>query len=315
MAYNPLTIGQQPMSSSQGVVIASNQSPVSVTGTLNITGNPSISGQVGVSIIGQLPAGTASLGSVTALQGTLPWAIAGSVAAIIPGVVNTAGSVVAFQGTNPWIETFSNSSIIAINAGSVVAVSQGSVITVSQGSIAAAQIGTQITSIAGTVVIQSIVGTYIEDNASANADPGIFVLGVRNDTMSSLVSASGDYGAFAQDSQGRQVIKPFSPNESEFTYTGSVVSTSVTLILASVIGKRGYITDFFVSNTGAATTLVTFQDGSTSVMGYTIAPTTGGSNAPGIAIPLKSAPSQDVAFKATTATSILFLTVKGYQAP
>lgn len=200
---------------------------------------------------------------------------------------NVSGSVVAFQGTSPWVVNFQNSSILATPVGSTITVVQAN----------------------------SIVGTYAEDSGHTTADKGLFVLGVRNDTVSSLTSADLDYTPHATDSQGRTVIKPFSPNESEFTYTGSVVSTSVTLIQASAVGKRSYITDFFFANTGASTTLVTIQDGSTSVLGYTIVPTTGGSNSPGIAIPLKTAPSQDLAFKSNTATSVLYITIKGYQAP
>ena len=122
-----------------------------------------------------------SIGSVTALQGTLPWAIAGSVAAaqigtaitslvstvpssvivgasifgqlpggtaqlgsvVLSGGVNAIGSVAVLQGTNPWLETFSNSSIIAVPVGSVITVFQssslisinaGSVVTIPQGS-------------------------------------------------------------------------------------------------------------------------------------------------------------------------------------
>ena len=84
----------------------------------------------GASIFGQLPAGTAPLGSVATLQGTNPWVITGnnnsiigviqsSVAvAIVSGSVavatgnssvmllngpNVIGSVATLQGTNPWI--------------------------------------------------------------------------------------------------------------------------------------------------------------------------------------------------------------------
>lgn len=96
-------------------------------------------------------------------------------------------------------------------------------------------------------------------------------------------------------------------------YTGSVVSTSVTLIQASAAGKKSYVTDFWAANTGATTTLLTFKDGSTSVLGYTIAPTGGGSNSPGILTPMVTATAQDLVFQATTGTSILYLTVNGYQ--
>lgn len=230
---------------------------------------------VGSSIFGQLPAGTAMLGSVVAYQGVVPWTIgsvygniSGSVAATITNTnVNVSGSVVAFQGTAPW-------------------------------------------------VIQSIVGTYSEDQASTSADKGILSFGVRNDTVASLVGSDGDYGAWSQDSAGRHLIKPFvSEDGTIISYTGSVVSGSVTLIQASTIGKRSYVTDYWVANSGATFQLVTFQDGSTSVLGYAPAPATGGSNSQGINIPLKTAPSQDLAFKTTGTSSVVYLTVKGYVAP
>lgn len=216
---------------------------------------------VGASIFGQLPAGTAVLGSIVAYQGAAtPWVI-GSVYG------NISGSVVAFQGTAPW-------------------------------------------------VIQSIVGTYAEDSASADGDKGLLAFGIRNDSLSSITGSNLDYGAWAQDSSGRHLIKPFvSEDGTIISYVGSVVSGSVTLIQASAVGKRNYITDFWLVNTGAATTLVTFQDGSTSIVGYGIAPTAGGMSSPGLSIPLKTAPSQDLAFKMATGTSVLYVTVKGYQAP
>lgn len=348
---------------------------------------------VGASIFGQLPAGTAPLGSVATLQGTNPWVVAGSVTAVLAGNssvitvgqgsiatviiggsvatattnssvmllnsanvigsviayqgvipwtissvygnisgsvaatvtntvtvvssiagglfpisgsvaativgtpnVNTAGSVVTFQGTSPWVVNFQNSSIIGINAGSVVTIIPGSVITIQQAS--------------------SIVGTYAEDAGSASADKGIFVLGVRNDTLASVTSADADYGAHTLDAIGRIITKPFAgENATIISYTGSIVSGSVQLIQASVIGSRSYITDFWLSNTGATTTLVTLQGGDTSIVGQFIAPTGGGMSSPGLAIPLRTTLSQDLAFKVSPSTSVLYLALKGYQAP
>lgn len=83
MAYNPLNPNSQAtMANSQPVVIASNQSPVSVTGTILITGIPSISGQVGASIIGTVPV----------VQVTNPWVITGSVQASITPAANQSVS-------------------------------------------------------------------------------------------------------------------------------------------------------------------------------------------------------------------------------
>ena len=241
--------------------------------------------------------GANTIGSVTTLQGTNPWVItssiagglfpiSGSVAATITNTnVNVGGSVVAFQGAG-W-------------SGSVAAVITNTNLNVG-GSVVAFQAGTRTTSIVSTIPSSVLVGNYAQ----------------RNDSLSSFLGANLTRIPQISDSAGRTVIKPFSPEDGTIiSYQGSVVSTSVTLIQASATGLRSYITDFWVSNTGNSTTLVTFQDGSTSIIGYTIAPNGGGSNSPGIAIPLKTAPSQDLAFKATTATSILYLTLKGYQAP
>lgn len=234
--------------------------------TTSIVSTVPSSVMVGASIFGQLPAGTAVL-----------------------------GSVIAYQGVSPWLETFSNSSIIAINAGSVVTLSSGSVITVQQAN--------------------SIVGTYLEDAGHTTADRGIFTLMVRNDTVSSITSNDTDYSPHVVDAVGRTIIKPFAGEEATIiSYTGSVVSASVTLIQASAIGKKSYMTDFWAVNTGSVAQLLTFQDGSTSVLGFTIVPAGGGSNSPGINIPIKTANAQDLAYKITGTSSTIYLTVKGYQA-
>lgn len=323
----------------------------------------------GASIFGQLPAGTAPLGSVATLQGTNPWITAqsGSVATVIIGGsvatattnssvmllnganaigsvttlqgtnpwitninhsvatviiggsvatattnssvmllngANAIGSVTALQGTNPWITTFSNSSVFALPVGSFITLNQGS-------SILSVSVGSTIT------VLQSpsIVGTYAEDAAHTTADKGLFTLAVRNDSIASFVSADLEYAPYAVDSAGRVIAKPFSPDESTWTYQGSVVSGSVTLMKASAIGKRAYITDFWLVNSGSVATLITWLDGSTSVLGYAVAPAGTGANSPGINIPIKTNPSQDLAFKQAPSASILYVTATGYQAP
>lgn len=300
---------------------------------------------VGASIFGQLPAGTAVLGSVAVLQGTAIWNIAGSVASF---------------GTS-----FSLSSVVVV-AGSVISVPVGSVITVLQSSSirTISNLGTNITSLVSTVpssvivgtsifgqlpagtapigsvaVLQgtnpwaetvvgsvittfaqspSIVGTYAEDVVHTAADKGVFILGVRNDAVTSIAGADRDYGPMATDDASRTITKPFAGETAcIISYVGSTVSGSVQLIKGSVIGSKTYITDFWLSNTGATTTLVTFQDGTTSIMGQFIAPAGGGMASPGLAIPLKPVvvAGSDLCFKVAPSTSVLYVVVKGYQAP
>lgn len=232
--------------------------------------NQSVSGTVGASIIGQLPAGTAVLGSIAALQGTNPWIvtssvtggifpISGSVAATITNTnVNVGGSVVAFQGTSPFITNFQNSSIIAIQAGSVVSLSIGSVITVLQA--------------------PSIVGTYAEDAASASGDKGFLVMGARNDTLSSVTSNDGDYSSHVVGPAGELIAAnaPFTKWISG--QTSIMYGASVAVIAAQGSSIFTYVTGVQIANPAATTALVTFQGASSSTLGFTIAPASGGSN-------------------------------------
>ena len=162
----------------------------------------------------------------------------------------------------------------------------------------------------------SIVGTYAEDAAHTTADRGLFTLGIRNDAVASFVSANLDYAPIGVDSAGRTIIKPFAADDTAtFNYRGSVVSGSVTLIRASTIGSRTYMTDFWLVNSGSVSTLITWQDGSTSILGYAVAPAGTGANSPGINVPIKTNPSQDLAFSQSPSASILYVTVSGYQSP
>lgn len=229
----------------------------------------------GASIFGMLPSGTQVLGSIAVLQAKNPWDIAGSVIALQPTPLNLKTAIYGFDGASAQI-------IWADSAGTVRA---------------------------------CILGSYNEDSGHTTADPGLFTMGVRNDAVASFVSANLDYTPQAFDAAGRTLIKPFSSEDGTIiSYTGSVVSASVTLIQASAIGKKSYITDFLIANTGSVAQLLTFQDGSTSVLGYTIAPAGGGSNATGWNITMKTANAQDLAFKITGTSSIVYVTVKGYQA-
>lgn len=304
--------------------------------------NQSVSGTVGSSIIGTVPVtqATTEWTVKSSIAGGI-FPISGSVAATItnfPTTQNVSGSVVAFQGGTQITSVSGQVTVVSSIAGgifpisgSVAAVitnttlnvsgsvaawlhsSNASVITRSRdSSILAVPVGSTI----AVLQAPSIVGTYAEDAGHTSGDKGLFILGVRNDNLSSLVSADLEYAPRTSDSAGRTLIKPFAASETEFTAVGSIVSTSVTLLAASVIGKKHYITDFFFANSGTGSPVISFRDGSTSILGYTIAPTLGGSNAPGLATPLRSSVvSQDLAFQPLTATSVLYYTVKGYIAP
>lgn len=289
---------------------------------------------VGASVIGVVPVSLSGINvvsvvgnmnsSVTAFQGGA-WRVsvlgAGASGEVImtgsiQGTVSVIGTVPVTQATTPWL--IGNSSVQTIQGTTPWVV--GSVIATIQSSVAVA-----VTNISASVlvsqntnpwVIGSIVGTFSEDAGHTNGDRGLFVLGVRNDAVSSITTAETDYSPHVVDAVGRTIVKPFAGEQAcIISYIGSVTSGSVTLIQPSVIGSRSYITDFWIANTGSVTQLVTFQGGDTSILLNTIAPAGGGSNSQGINIPIRTTLSQDLAFKGLGTTSMLYVTVKGYQAP
>lgn len=231
-------------------------------------------------------AGTAVLGSVATLQGTNPWVtiMGGSVAAVIIG-----GSVVT-----------SNSSVMLLSGANVI----GSVLVLQ---------GTNPWNISS--IYGNISGSVLAFQAGTYRPSAIGYL-KRNDALASTLGADLTYGEATRDSAGRVVIRPFAAEEARIEGYASVVSTSVTtLVAAAGVGLRNYITDLWFANTGAATTLITLSDGAGSILGYTIAPTTSGSNLPGLMTPIRTGENATFDFKAATATSILYATVKGYKAP
>lgn len=203
---------------------------------------------VGASIFGALPGGNNVLGAV---------------AASISGIVNVAGSVAGFaQSTNASVITVNqSSSVITVwQSSSVLAVPVGSVITVWQA--------------------PSIVGTYAEDAAHTTGEKGLFMLGVRNDNLTSVTSASGDYSPLATDPTGA-VMAHDAPITKWVQGTADlrvVLGASVTAIAAQGASVFTYIQSAQLANMGSASVLVTFGGGLGSILGYSIAPAGGGSN-------------------------------------
>ena len=126
----------------------------------------------------------------------------------------------------------------------------------------------------------SIVGTYAEDAAHTTGDKGVFALGVRNDTLSSITSADGDYSPMAVDARGGAITAnaPITKWVQGTADLRVVLGASVTAIAAQGASIFTYITGVQVANMGSASVLVTFAGGLGSILGYTIAPAGGGSN-------------------------------------
>lgn len=291
------------------------------SGTVNvrITISSGITSEAANVTIGSpLPTGTNTIGSVTALQGSSPWAVAGSIAAFQAGLhitsvsgqvtvvssltggifpisgsvsavvtnsVNVNGSVVATQGTSPWIVNFQNSSILATPVGSTITVFQN----------------------------PSIVGTYAEDAPSASGDKGFLVMGARNDTLASVTSNDGDYSSHVVGPAGEliSVNAPFT----KWVFNSCSVFTTTSQVALPAQGASifTYVTAIQVSNLSANQVLVTFGTGSNSILGYTTAPANGGSN---IVMPNGWKTTQNAPVTASISGGIasVFISIEGFVA-
>ncbi len=176
-----------------------------------------------------------------------------------PTTQNVSGSVVAFP-TGQY-------TVVSSLAGGIFPIS-GSVATV---------ITNTVLPVSGQV---SVAGTYAEDSAHTSGSNGLFVLGVRNDTLSSVTSADGDYTPMAQGPAGETIVAN-APITKWVQGTTSVLNqfgASMVTIASQGASVFTYITGVQVANMGASSVLVTFSGATSSVVGYTIAPGGGGSN-------------------------------------
>lgn len=188
------------------------------------------------------------------------------------------------------------------------------------GTVGASIIGLTPVTFSGSPSISGAVTVVGNHSISGTVNVGNFastsVYGIRNDAVASFLGADLTVRPIATDSAGRVLTKPFSANESRIEGNGSVVGAqSVLLVAAAGAGLRNYVTDFFLSNTGATTTLVQFTDGSDSILGQAIAPTGGGFAGLGLQTPMRTAANSALNAKPLTATSILYVTALGYKAP
>lgn len=254
------------LSNTSVITVWNNSSVIAVvTGSVVTipTGNQSVSGTVGASIIGLPPVSIQGLPSVVAVLPSIVGTISDNVANTAARVANGAsGSLVftsfpfLFNG-GTWDRLVGNSSI-----GTLVSTASSSVITIAQA--------------------PSIVGTYAEDAASATGDKGLLVMGARNDTLSSVTSADGDYSSHVVGPAG-ELIAANAPFTKWVSGTASMLGgvpliTSVVVVAAQGASIFTYITSAQVANLGSASVLVGFYGGTSSLLAYTIAPAGGGSN-------------------------------------
>ncbi len=218
---------------------------------VSISGNSSVSGTVGASVIGTVP--VTQSGSWT------------------QSVVGTIGASVI--GTVPVVQ----SGAWAVSVIGIASVS-GQVGASIVGTVPVTQSGTQISSISGTVIVGSIVGTYADNSAHAQGSSGIFNLSIRNDTISSITSSNGTYSPNAVGAAGEMIVA-----NAPLTSWVQGVASVFTGVIQPVIAAQGssvftYVTGVQVATASATNVYLTRYGATGSVVGYTVAPANGGSN-------------------------------------
>jgi hypothetical protein len=235
-----------------------------VQGSFSAAANQSVSGTVGASIIGAI---TATIAQGSSISGTL----------LVEGINAPSASV---TGNPVYIGGIDGSgSIQGAKIVTVVSVAGGLAwlgVTSVSGTAGAAESGTWQVSIAGA---------YAGNSASIGSGLGVLGLGVRNDTFASTLSTTdGYYSPYTVGNVGEQIvanapITKWVNGTSGAIYTGS----SVAVIAAQGTGIYTYITGVQVANPSASPVYVTLAGSNAvasgaSILAYTIAPASGGSN-------------------------------------
>lgn len=98
----------------------------------------------------------------------------------------------------------------------------------------------------GKITVEAGDAEYAEDSAHASGDAGLSMLAVRQDVLSSLVSATGDYANFKLDSLGR-LYTTHQKQTLSAPAAASVTSTAATLIASPLAGR----TEVTIQNLGS----------------------------------------------------------------
>lgn len=282
---------------SSGSVVAFQSDPTKLVGTVSVVGTlPVVLNNSSIIAVQQGSIAAVIIGGSIAANFTPPanQSVSGAVSiSNFPTTQNVSGSVVGFQGTNPW----TIGSVYGNISGSVAATITNTNVNVSgsvvafqgagwSGSVAATIVGQPITvtpnfsSVITVFSSPSIVGTYADDSPSATGDKGIFVLAVRNDTMSSVESNDGDYSEFAVGPVGETLVANSPITKWVYGTTSIVSGASVALIAAGGASIFTYVTGLNVVNPSANNFYGTLSTGAgaASVLAYFVAPANGGSN-------------------------------------
>lgn len=206
---------------------------VAIVGT---TANQSVSGIVGASIIGQLPAGTAVLGSIMALQGSNPWIITGSVQAAITPSAN--------QSVSGAVQVDVRGSVaVAIISGSIAATFTPPANQSVSGTVGASVIGNVNTTITSIATVGQVMGSVAALQAT---NPWI----VTSSVAGGIFPVSGSVAAVIIGTPNVNAAG------SVVAFQGAGWSGSVAAIVTNTVNVAGSVAAFI---TGTASVIVVFQ--------------------------------------------------------
>ncbi len=152
-----------------------------------------------------------------------------------------------------------------------------------------------------------------EDAPAANGDTLTPGAGVRvNTTPVAQTSAVGDYGAFAIDQEGKQVVAIHAADE--LSWQSGVITltttTSTALKAAAGAGVRNYITDVDLANTSATAVRVDMLDGATLLRSFMVP--AGNHISISFTNPLKGTANTAVNFQLGAAATDVRVSANGY---
>lgn len=189
--------------------------------------------------------------------------------------VGNANGTLIQTGNNSILTRMTSSVITVPQPASVSGVGLFNVNHTGNGSVLALVQSSVITQFGN---IPSIVGTYLEDNPHTSGDKGLFSLNVRNDTMASVTSADGDYGALMIGPSGEGIVANSPITKWISAQTSVMYGTSVQAVAPQGASIFTYITGLQIVNDSPNYTKVKITGGLGSVLAWTIAPANGGSN-------------------------------------
>lgn len=155
------------------------------------------------------------------------------------------------------------------------------------------------------------VGGPVAHSQASTANP--VIAGGKVVTAPDTTLAQGDVAQMAMTTSGAQIVKTNGPPESDFQYAATITTNTQTAIKAAAAGLRNYVTALQYQNTSATTSLITIQDGNTTIWQGSMAASMAAPAVITFPTPLK--PTTNTALNvtlATTGTNTL-VNVQGFQ--